>query len=119
MIKTNELMLGNWVELGNGNCVKITGIIDISCSYVDSKTNETHVCTNTSFHGIPITAELLEKFVYLGHDRICKIGDTILHQTRQGFEICLFGQFIQGIQFLHELQNAYFMLTKKQLEVKL
>lgn len=70
--------------------------------------------------GIPITAELLEKCGYeLGHDSIWKVGDTILHQTRHGFEVSLFGQFIEGIHFLHELQNAYRMLTKKEFEVKL
>lgn len=139
MIHTNELMLGNCVELGNGNYVKITGITDISCSYVDSKTNEAHVCSKTSLHGIPITEELLEKCGFIRSSLYDDGGNCFFIGLLKSWIIdgemllkahCIDSEFtkinremavseIYKIHFLHELQNAYFMLTKKHLEIKL
>lgn len=114
MIKTNELMLGNWVE-SNGSHRRVL-MISPFFAYLSDGVGHTHFM---SLNGIPITAELLEKCGFDGGDHIWKVGDTMLYQNRDDFDLSFYGQFIDGIIFFHELQNAYFMLTKKHLEVKL
>ena len=128
MIRTDELMLGNWVEYATGlNNDKrsipmyVTAIFDDEV-YLDFPGNEgdPFEVRDEDLLGIPITDELLEKCGFdMCHDHIWKVGDTILFQNPDDFDLNLDGQHIHGIIFLHELQNAYFMLTRKHLEVKL
>lgn len=127
MIHTNELMLGNWVEYATGlNNDKrsipmyVTAIFDDEV-YLDFPGNEGDPweIRDEDLCGIPITEELLTSLFGDGTDRIWKAGNTIIHRRNEDIEIVLFGQLIDGIKFLHELQNAYLMLTRKQLEVKL
>lgn len=128
MINTNELMLGNWVEYATGlnndkrsipMYVRAIDEDEVLLSF-DGNEADPFVIEDKDLLGIPITVELLEKFGFdMCHDHIWKVGDTILFQNRDDLDLNLDGQHIHGIIFLHELQNAYFMLTRKHLEVKL
>lgn len=131
MIHTNELMLGNWVEYATGlNNDKrsipmyVTAIFDDEV-YLDFPGNEgdPFEVRDEDLLGIPITEELLEKcwFVY-NESYKCYIFDGIRvgeHKCRDKFYVSngLYGTAY--INFLHELQNAYFMLTREHFEVKL
>lgn len=116
MIHTNELMLGNFVKFeGLPNKVTLIGSNHV---WLNGETVSHHY---TGIYGIPITAELLEKcgmtkiaLSAYKDSRVAVYVDLINEEYRISKE----GNAIK-VHFLHELQNAYFMLTKKHLEVKL
>jgi hypothetical protein len=111
MIQATELRIGNWVYAGD----KITLI------YIDS------VCEwgERPLYGIPLTPEILEKCglklnVY-GHngDRevsSCDLGCISILDT---MEVWVNNEEVSHIKHLHQLQNLYFALTGKELEVKM
>lgn len=129
MIHANELMLGNFVEYATGLHgdkrsipMQVTGIFSDTV-YLNFDGNEGDVFEEDEENllGIPITVELLEKcgfkrrkFFFYGPENI-ELGmsgsnvllDFIGDDTWK----------IKDIHFLHELQNAYYLLTKKHLEV--
>lgn len=131
MIHTNELMLGNWVEYTAGlNGEKrsipmyVTGIFsDVVYLNFDGNDGDVFEEKEENLRGVPITEELLDK---CGFDKIegemCyRIDDaSIIYgiPSTKGWMIKMFFGKIPVFD-LHELQNAYFMLTKKHLEVKL
>lgn len=128
---TNELMLGNWVEYAtgiNGDKRSIPMYVKAIFRdevYLDFDGNEGDVWEEKEENllGIPITEELLEKcgfdkgpgFLYqIGFDTFISV-QVFPDFARLHFKGIVFGDF----RFLHELQNAYFMLTKKNIEIKL
>lgn len=131
MIHTNELMLGNWVEYATGLNgekrsipMQVTGIFSDTV-YLNFEGNEGDVWEEKEENllGIPITEELLEKcgFHYKKMRGIRGTTYTNEYSMAVVFDgtvsLCSPFGFIDCIEFLHELQNAYFMLTKKHLEV--
>lgn len=120
MIHTTNLMIGNWVTYLE-KPMQVVGIFPATV-YLNFEGNEGDVfeIEKESVAGIPITWELLQECGFeLGHDSTWRVGDTLLHQTRNGFELRQDGQFIEGLQFLNDLQNAYFILAKKKLNINL
>lgn len=121
MINTNELMLGNWV-LHNGKPIKVAGAIE---NRIASFANETGVRLVFSIkvdeiEPIPITDTLLKKCGFIKERNLWIIDESMIFEPfRSANVLCYYGQRIEGIKYLHELQNAYFMLTKKQLEVNI
>ena len=131
MIHTNELMLGNWVEYATGingdkrSIPMYVVAIDEEEALLSFEGNETGplIIEQERLRGIPITEELLDKcgfdkgpgFLYqIGFDTFITV-QVFPDFTRLHFKGIVFGDF----RFLHELQNAYFMLTKKHLDIKL
>lgn len=132
MIHTNELMLGNWVEYSTGlngekrsipMYVRAIDEDEVLLSF-DGNEADPFVIEDKELLGIPITEELLEKCGFIKtpgsggytNDKVNATpfltdGTTVISSN------C--GLTIGGINFLHELQNAYFFLTKEHLEVKL
>lgn len=147
MIHTNELMLGNWVEYATGLNgenrsipMYVTGIFSDTV-YLNFDGNEGDVFEEEEENliGIPITEELLEKCGFIRSNKWedgsnCFLLDSLKSWLIDG-EMCIeadnlhsimepyMGEFpvnkVYEIHFLHELQNTYFMLTKKHLEIKL
>ena len=120
MIHAHELMLGNWVRYKMeddviSNPVKVE-LISNQCVDVTNGENSWDV-NKGDLIGIPITEELLEKcgiyawFLYYTN----KEGFKIYHSSSKWY-ICA-GDTNIYVDFLHELQNAYYLLTKKQLKV--
>jgi len=133
MINNNELRVGNWVALGDYQDVQVNRILDHP----------------NSFDPIPLTSEILEKcgFTYSKHEGITRItddfdepekGDThnwTLSVGKSGyvqdlsrFEIVKFGEgdYLWAYQWLrvklttlHQLQNLFYALSGKELEVNL
>lgn len=120
-------MIGNWVEYevypnkraGRQYVVGISGNeVFLECAANRGKYPD--IVKYENIFGIPITEELLDKM----GDKIrngLKCGDAIIRFSKGKATvrpIVGFGE-ITGLRYLHELQNAYFMLTKKQLEIRL
>lgn len=121
MIPANELMLGNWVHYKMDDDViskhvKVE-LISNQCVDVTNGENSWDV-DECDLIGIPITDELLEKCVF-DMETWIDSNNVIVNRFRDGYAILIYGKRIEDISFLHELQNAYFMLTKKHLAVKL
>lgn len=119
MIHTNELMLGNWVEF-EGLPNKVTWI-GSNHVWLNGETVNHHY---TGIDGIPITEELLEKcgFTKIEGERSYRIDDVVIIYGVPSTKCWMIKMFAFGkipVFDIHELQNAYFMLTKKHLEVKL
>lgn len=147
MIKAKDLMLGNWVEYATGlNKEKrsipmyVTGIFSDTV-YLNFDGNEGDVFEEEEkdLLGIPITKEILER----NGIKLIEVGDNgigtpkrllnryekwMIHTTWRDDFIWfdritkrwkLHGMNEILLDYVHELQNAYRILTKKELEVKL
>lgn len=142
MIKTTDLMLGNYVVCRVGGKesekrsipMKVVALFD-DCAYLDFDGNDGDVLEeyDKDLFGIEITEELLEK---CGLKRIIRFGLVAYNdgtpQDEQGKLNAIYngteigkGWFISNgdcaisVTYLHQLQNAYHLLTGKDLEVKL
>ena len=126
MIQPNELRLGNWVkDTFNDVIVKVVGIQleNAVCEWGHLKGE--YKCNYEYLKPIPLTEELIEK---QGWEKVCyyytdKNGLEI-YETNDGWHLHIDDDKCQTtiailIKYVHELQNAYFVATKKELEVKL
>lgn len=144
-MKTNELRLGNWVVYNN-QIVKTTGLhYDMfECGNPD---DENWMCTGriSEVQPIELTEEILVKIGFekifqsnitkgmfeLNYDIsdnefinvICRLfEDGTLNLTiieRYGSMMGDNSLYKNGIKYLHQLQNAYYLLTNEELEVEL
>ncbi|MBS3993135.1 MAG: hypothetical protein KGZ87_05420 [Bacteroidetes bacterium] len=110
-----ELRIGNLVEYNNnGHPVKITALgINILYYNIDCYSNY------KSMNGIPLTEEWLLK---LGFEKNTGWDEMIIYQ-KDGVEILkVYNGFENGIDVkinsVHQLQNLYFVLTGKELELE-
>ena len=113
-------------ELRIGNLVKaVHKKSDILNSYIVIEGK--HICdlenckSEFDFYGIPITEEWLLKFGFtqsLAFKSVYFIGTflSITLGNKIMFEIN--DQIISEIKYIHQLQNLYFALTQKELEIK-
>ena len=120
-------MLGNWVEyMMDDNVisppVKVE-LISNQCVDVTNGENSWDV-DEGDLLGIPITEELLEKCGFRNGKRYWFDSNEIIEVDfeESAVHMSFIGNErwnIKYIFFLHDLQNAYFMLTKKHFEVVL
>lgn len=140
-MKTNELRIGNYISFHNV-WYKIVGI-DKDRVLIEYHNGETDYCHIEYIDPIELTEEVLLKIGFelvntkrlTGYEMVKELennvyeffvfkifdnNDTLLNIRKQkggGFE---YGEFTKrGIKYLHELQNAYFILTGKELEAEL
>ncbi len=119
MIKANELRINNYVydTLGKVNQIDLEAITYI----VKEPLNQVQP--------IPLTEEWLLKF---GFDDIKEIDNTDFKEYRlfNNYSICIqfpcgaeahcyAGNYPIAIEYIHQLQNLYFALTKKELTINL
>jgi hypothetical protein len=113
MIQANELRQDNWV-LKLGTPSKFDFYVEDDRTYLDE------------FEPIPLTPEILEKCGFdkgMGIDhkfqglrlRLWKNNDWILLNTNG----CDLYPRMPTIKYLHQLQNLYFALTGKELQVNI
>jgi hypothetical protein len=142
-MKTNELRLGNWVVYNN-QIVKTTGLHYgmFECGCPD---DNNWMCTGriSEVHPIELTEEILVKIgfkkerqlisnlFYLDYetdvDNIIRVKYVIYPKAPSLLKIITsqcgnyecFEFMKRGIRYLHELQNAYYLLTNEELEVEL
>ena len=123
MVQANELRLGNWVHLIDDD---INDPIKITLPYLE-------ICNQTpeKFNPIPLTPELLEKCGFEKNEELrysnvayFKKKDFTITQVRDSWEVSygLFGSMAlicKSHLSLHRLQNIFFALLNKELEVNL
>lgn len=117
MINTNELMLKNWLKYNN-SYVKVCGIEPASIS-IHNKDIYLKIVGWEDLDYIPISSTILKKCEFKSsHGRyINEDGYSVYHLEDYWYldiGVC-------GIRcnYLHQLQNLYFLITGKQLEVNL
>jgi hypothetical protein len=117
MIQSNELRKNNLVDW-NGEIAKISQLLELEVVF---KCGETDLYT--ALNPIPLTEEILLKCGFVkGFDNFYRKNKSYM------IEICFFDKGIlvtnqsvclSGIKHLHQLQNLYFALTCKELEINL
>jgi hypothetical protein len=125
MIQSNELRIGNWVyDAEDEENVKVVGFDDEEI-YVVDKNGIQWRCSSGIIAPIPLTEELIKKqgWEKVGYYYTDNNGLEI-YETNDGWHLHIDDDKCQTtiailINSVHELQNAYFVVTKKELEVKL
>lgn len=109
MINANELRIGNWVTVGPHSNFQVKVI------------NE-----KNKFEPIPLSPQILEEFGFT-HEwtdgfikgRLDREGQYFIRFNEEGYSFAW--EFCRNesveIRYLHQLQNLYFALTKKELEI--
>lgn len=128
MIQPNGLRIGNWVyDSKYAQYPMQVVLIGNDYVYLDFEGNEGDVweCDCKEIAPIPLTEELIEK---QGWEKVCyyytdKNGLEI-YETNDGWLLHIDDDKCQTtigilVKSVHELQNAYFIATKKELEVSL
>ena len=122
MIQSNELRIGNWVKRNEYNAKIIA--LSVSGLVAEREDGARYYGAIHALEPIPLTEELIEKqgwdkfdsYYNNGEIKICKNEDwwhlyieDVIHRNVIAVDV----------KYLHELQNAYFVVTKKELEIKL
>ena len=133
MIKPTELRLGNYVNLNDGSDIddfrKVSGIGSkiLYLRIKQCRVSEVHVNFNRVYP-IPLTEELLEK---CGFQELYRTDHSIRLELMDYPEIeykwnATFNWMltykttvIGNVKYLHELQNAVYFLTGKELDVQI
>lgn len=126
MINTKDLMLGNWVYDGERTRFPMF-IITIGGDYVsldfEGREGDIWESTPEDLHGIPLTDKILIDAGFASNGWYCWHNDFPLAMTSDGeeWELLYDGTRRVGepIKYVHELQNVFYNLTKKQLNVNL
>jgi len=136
MIDARELRIGNWVLTKDGIPVQVLSYFDKSIR------NEIYTTSNTDFKyeeddcdGIRLTPEILEKCGFYKGEHpmageihiidIQKSAHRTLFITHDPSPLAVLCEEKNGeiatefVNYLHEVQNLYFALTKKELNVQL
>jgi len=130
MIKANQLRVNNWVNLDDGTGIsaeyrQIKGITETSVTcLVKGCKRASSLIDNKLIYPINLTEEILlkcgfektdEKYLYFEISDIpgiIQLYDGVAQYSIDSNDVC-------WINSLHQLQNLYFALTEKELEVKL
>ena len=144
-MKQTELRIGNIVKIDDEYLGpiegKVTSLNDKGEVELLLSVNKGHiryfVCGSDDIFPIPITEEWLTKigFILPEHKEfyvMCRINgkDNSIRLTRyfnlwnaeifaSHPEVVMLEHTIKGLRFVHELQNAYQLVTGKELEIKL
>ena len=120
-MNANELRIGNLVEyFGIRELIAIKNhkIKLINESEKGNFIIEWCPIDSSSLKPIPLTEEILLKLGYNKEGSFYRIknsrlADALIHND--GIDINVHGVHLTHIKYLHELQNLYFALTKKEL----
>lgn len=113
-----DLRIGNYVMYAEDQVqFKVIGI-DTDGLTVENESDKTWIETNT-FEAIPLTETWLKDFGFIydgGEGWISQIGEHFYFSLRGGFIHKMYRdtKFV-GVNFVHELQNLYYELTKTEL----
>lgn len=115
-MKAEELRIGNWIYREDWDGLYETHIVSIkeSSFYRVDQYKE-------SFHPIPLTEELLIKFGYKlivdsDYDRIWMKNNHSLYEFGS---LYIDSMLEKEIESVHQLQNIYYIIEDKELEIKL
>lgn len=125
MIQANELRIGNWVEL-NGNYFKVFSSINHLGVDLDSEKLDKHMMFAgiDAIKPIPLTEE-----IFLKCDLLKSISSPIYNFINTDYHVYIkdsgefvfrgLGASIVKVEHLHQLQNLFFALTGKELNINL
>jgi hypothetical protein len=127
-MKTNELRLGNYISFHNV-WYKIVGIEKERVLF-EYHNGETDYCYIDYIEPIELTEELLVKIGFEKFEKLfrMKLGEFHLDyfivvgvlRIYKKITDCYFDKNLEiKCEFLHQLQNAYYLLTNEELEVEL
>jgi hypothetical protein len=128
-MKTKDLRLGNYVADSSGFTMYVIGIYDDTV-LLNFKGNEGDVWEvyEKDLRGIMLDTELLIKSGFkrqvtgIGWDKYSNgLVDLSLAPLSNGSYIPIYhvnGEYVQ-IKYLHQLQNLFYALTQKELEINL
>ena len=120
MITANELRIGNWLEFDN--YIQPSKFIQVGRRFFSSASidgTEENFRVSEYYHPIPLTEELLLKCGFYHNEKIeyrlhCPEFPITIDIDDFGIQISDSWEF-GSIQYLHELQNLYYALTKTEL----
>jgi len=139
-MKANELRIGNIVNLKDhfvGGKVKVTGIMKDRITAVNSAGTNIDSINIMYVEPIPISEELLTKigFSKIPRERCVASGWIPAYTLRKGYSYIDVHLWESGTliriedsirqvslpktPYLHQLQNAYYMVANKELEINL
>lgn len=138
MIQANELRVGNWVkhekehysldpDLYYNEYVKVTSLTDGDYLHWECGSPFGGRCVSGQMYKntdpIPLTPEILEKsgFIHEVHDDTSYYKNSELWFCHIGedWHLANGAQTFKPFQHLHQLQNLYYALTGKELDIKL
>lgn len=132
MIPVNELRLGNFVNLSSGYIAGNQKVYSIGKDGINrwSDMGASGECKPEDIDPIPITPEILEKCGFKKTSEFHPEGPIYSFGEHNRVDVCYLYKFVDYKQntgrvrifnmgYLHQLQNLYFVLTGKELEVKL
>jgi len=142
MIQATELRVGNLVMTNNSkyrtnDVGKIACVVSIDSEnnfedkkgtatvyLIDDKYKDTHGQWLHFYEPIPITEEWLFKFGFVDghkceeyHNFIILDPFFIVAYKKNNYHLHVYGKFNIEIKYIHQLQNLYFALTGKELEL--
>ena len=121
-MKPTELRIGNWVYSEENKEVTVLEIYDELISYPDDKIMSG--CLVSEISPIPLTEEWLKKFGFkkteLGGNHVEYKQSLILIEYSKVSRLYVFdtGMRLVKVKYVLQLQNLYFALTGKELEIK-
>lgn len=131
-MKPTELRIGNIVEVNHygyddmfASVISINDVGDLCLHLLDERfTKEEYECTMNEVTPIPITEELLEKCGFdEPYDGVYERSCGKFEVTKEGDEwwVSWHGgcDYWFAIKYLHDLQNAYQLVTKQELTLQL
>lgn len=138
MIDPKELRIGNWVRLGRpaSKGEYLTSTIDWISAYGERNIGLLgNGLRNEPRHleGIPLTMDILEKCGFVRHSNSNEfwnrwqlvengwhISEWLQKHKVAGFEekgVCYWSDHFIPVKYLHSLQNLYFCVVGKELEI--
>lgn len=126
-MKANELRIGNLVKL-NGEIVKVEQITKKKIGYhKEPRENVMHYAKLCEVEPIVLTEDVMDM---IRCEDKCADGYSPVYSLREGFYVKCRGRdgsldFVKidstylHIKYLHQLQNCYYVLCYKELEVEL
>lgn len=125
MIDVKELRIGNWVSGKNDPEMKVVSISNGSVELRFNGVGEDYgdwYYDDDELKPIPLTPEILEKcgFKYLKEQNVWFRDGMNEYLTLHYNGFCVYESTKKRIiKSLHELQNLYFSLTGKEIEIEL
>lgn len=123
-MKPTELRIGNLVCY-NGKVVKVEQITKHKIGY-HTEPNETRMnyARLCEIEPIPITEELLLKNGFEQCDYMFKTLFFEMYEVENGWHLHIDNDKFETaialtIKYLHQMQNAYYLVTGKELEIKI
>lgn len=119
MIQPNELRIGNWVKDTESDMnIKVAGLdpYEIFVGEIDEE-KEIYDCRD--IEPIPLTDELLKKCGFREIVEKVFVHGEMVNLMKGDNGYCLYDRLSIDISSLHQLQNIFFSLTGKELEIEI